>query len=689
MHRFPIRLAALAAMALWSSVAPTERHTLPLFVTSTMPGAPRGVLRMLNDTEAAGAVAIYAVDDTGMRFGPATLTLDAWTAVEFDASDLASGNAMKGLSGGLGALSGDVRLEIETELRIVPAAYVRAADGTLGAMHDTVRAGAAAGGGGGYRYLVPVFNAASEVTQASRLRLINPGDEPAAITIEGRDDTGAAATGGTVQLTLPAGGARTLTARQLEAGDDAAAGQADRNGGAGRTDQTGRASLTGRLGAGVGRWRLSVSSDRLIQVVNVATAASGHMVNLSTVAARGAAPADHEAFTERFRTGGIEFLRGGDRFAFTARADGRFMESGESGGVAIANMGSFRYQGIRPDAGLVTLIHDNGGVCRVNLYFESPADGRFASRCAGGGNPDGIWSGGSWSIGDGAGSPPEESTGMARQGDCHPGLLVGIGAGCTYPGATDEFTVNARGRGRFLDRLAGIRIRIDNETVGGRVYDFQASHEGGGVWLIERVAGMTAQPDFGAATVPGGRTYRVGTAIETLTLPEATGGNGTLTYSLSPGIPGLSFDAVTRRLTGTPSAAGVYGMTYTVTDEDGDTDTLGFIIAVEGGDDGGGAGGGGNAGDTGSGTGDPVSVNATCDPMRVDPTSLRVDFTGSVTAHRRLLAVRVAGYADDRYVGADLVGDMPSGSTRGFSISGIVATAESEVSCAVRVFYSI
>ena len=40
---------------------------------------------------------------------------------------------MKGLSEGLGTLSGDVRLEIETDLQIVPSAYVRAADGTLGA----------------------------------------------------------------------------------------------------------------------------------------------------------------------------------------------------------------------------------------------------------------------------------------------------------------------------------------------------------------------------------------------------------------------------------------------------------------------------------------------------------------------------------------------------------------------------
>ena len=90
--------------------------------------------------------------------------------------------------------------------------------------------------------------------------------------------------------------------------------------------------------------------------------------------------------------------------------------------------------------------------------------------------------------------PPDEvddapETGMKR--DCYPGLLVGIGESCTYPGTTDEFSVNARGRGSFLGRLAGIRIRIDNETINGRVYDFLATHQGEGVWRIDRVAGMT------------------------------------------------------------------------------------------------------------------------------------------------------------------------------------------------------
>ena len=135
---------------------------------------------------------------------------------------------------------GDARLQIETDLAIVPLAFVRAADGTLSAMHDTVR-GASVGGSDGYTYEVPIFNPASDATQVSRLRLINPGDAAASVTIGGRDDSGAVATGGDVTLMLAAGGAQTLTAQQLEAGDTA---------------------ITGQLGAGTGKWRLTVSSDQ-------------------------------------------------------------------------------------------------------------------------------------------------------------------------------------------------------------------------------------------------------------------------------------------------------------------------------------------------------------------------------------------------------------------------------------------
>ena len=93
---------------------------------------------------------------------------------------------------------------------------------------------------------------------------------------------------------------------------------------------------------------------------------------------------------------------------------------------------------------------------------------------------------------------------------------------------------------------------------------------------------------FPAGSGPGDQTFTVGTEIEPLTLPEASGGDGSLTYSLSPAVPGLIFNATAdvRELTGTPSTAGTYDMAYRVRDTDGDIDSLTFTITVEAAGDG-------------------------------------------------------------------------------------------------------
>ena len=81
------------------------------------------------------------------------------------------------------------------------------------------------------------------------------------------------------------------------------------------------------------------------------------------------------------------------------------------------------------------------------------------------------------------------------------------------------------------------------------------------------------------------QTYTVGETIRPLVLPEAVGGNGPLTYELSPVVPGLTFDPGARTLSGTPSAAGTHEMTYTVSDADdntadSDADTRSFTVTV-------------------------------------------------------------------------------------------------------------
>ncbi len=70
---------------------------------------------------------------------------------------------------------------------------------------------------------------------------------------------------------------------------------------------------------------------------------------------------------------------------------------------------------------------------------------------------------------------------------------------------------------------------------------------------------------FVEGTSIAAHTYTAGTAITPLVLPVALGGEGTITYSVSDLPAGLSFDAATRTISGTPEAAtdGAVEVTYT------------------------------------------------------------------------------------------------------------------------------
>ena len=68
-----------------------------------------------------------------------------------------------------------------------------------------------------------------------------------------------------------------------------------------------------------------------------------------------------------------------------------------------------------------------------------------------------------------------------------------------------------------------------------------------------------------------------------VTLPQATGGDGELSYGLEPELPeGLGFDATTLAISGVPTEAmAPTPYTLTATDADGDSATLTFSVAVE------------------------------------------------------------------------------------------------------------
>ena len=213
----------------------------------------QGFVRVVNRSDESGEVRIDAYDDAGTQHGPVTLALGAGRTVHFNSADLEEGNADKGLSGATGAPGeGDWRLVLESALELEVLSYMRTSDGFLTSLHDLAPSGEA-----GHR--VVIFNPGSNANQVSRLRLVNPGAEPAAVRIEGIDDAGASP-GTAVEVTVAGGGSRTLTSQALESG----------------------ASLVGALGDGAGKWRLAVTSDEPVLVMSLLSSPTGHLTNLSS-----------------------------------------------------------------------------------------------------------------------------------------------------------------------------------------------------------------------------------------------------------------------------------------------------------------------------------------------------------------------------------------------------------------------
>ena len=228
-------------------------HVVPMFPAAS-DGVRQGFVRIVNHSPRAGEVRVEAYDDDGTRFGPVTLDVDADATVHFNSGDLEDGNAAKGLAVGTGPGVGDWWLALSSDLDIEVLSYIRTpGDGFLTSMHDVVPPDV----DGDYR--VAIFNPGSNVDQVSRLRLVNPGEQAAEVTITGIDDRGASP-GGDVRVSVPAGAARTFAADALESG----------------------AGLEGALGDGTGKWALRVASDTPVLVMSLLQSPTGHLTNLST-----------------------------------------------------------------------------------------------------------------------------------------------------------------------------------------------------------------------------------------------------------------------------------------------------------------------------------------------------------------------------------------------------------------------
>ena len=226
---------------------------IPMF-PSASDMSRQGFARVINHSSEAGTVRVDAVDDGGG--GPErsiTLAMNPGTAAHFNSDDLESGNRAKRLTGSAGRGEGDWRLDLASGLDIEVLSYIRTPDGFLTSMHDV-----APEDDGVHR--VAILNPGSNIDQVSLLRVINPGGEDATVTISGVDGTGASP-GGDVEVSVPAGAARTFDSADLEAG----------------------IGVSGELGDGEGKWELTVSSDQPIRVMSLLESPSGHLTNLSTI----------------------------------------------------------------------------------------------------------------------------------------------------------------------------------------------------------------------------------------------------------------------------------------------------------------------------------------------------------------------------------------------------------------------
>lgn len=324
-----------------ATVDENDVHVVPLFPGTSNPGR-QGSVRVINHSDEEGSIRIEASDASDRTYDPLTLTIGAKAAAEFNAHDLELGDTGTGLSGGVGAGEGDWRLALSSDLDIEVLAFVLTEDDFLTPINDTVPAV-------GHRHRVALFNPGSNSAQASRLRLENRGTDPAIVSIAGIDDHGASPGSG-VELSLAGGQTRTLTAPELEAGS---------------------LDFDGDIGDGAGKWQLNVESDAPIGVMNLMANPTGHLTNLSSVAAE-PAPANASAFNDR--AVGKRIVQGdGNRYIdFLAGDRYRENRAGET------TTGSYSYSNTGRTTASLSLTTDEGGSCLSDLVFESRSSGRLS-----------------------------------------------------------------------------------------------------------------------------------------------------------------------------------------------------------------------------------------------------------------------------------------------------------------------
>ena len=250
-----ILMLVVASAAYAQDELPEHQHALPFFTSADSP--LQGFARIINRSGRAGNVRIHAIDNTGERYGPVELYVEAGETTHFNSQDLEGGNSSKGLSGGVGDGEGHWWLDLRTNLDIQPNAYIRTADGFVTSMHDVVpRTPGLERHNLEYGYRVVFSNNGSNQNQRSLLRLVNPNNVGIQGTIIALDDAGVP---GDFRhsSSLGAGTAQMITSEDLEDWD---------------------------FGDGHGKWQLTIYADNPIWIMSLVQSPTGHLTNLSTPA---------------------------------------------------------------------------------------------------------------------------------------------------------------------------------------------------------------------------------------------------------------------------------------------------------------------------------------------------------------------------------------------------------------------
>ncbi|MCY4656537.1 MAG: pre-peptidase C-terminal domain-containing protein [Gammaproteobacteria bacterium] len=238
-----------------NTVRNNESLMVPFFPATTDSFGRQGILRIVNLTEDSGSVNVLAYDDAGRSYGPIELFLRRGQAINLNSFDLeqGGGNTVNGVETGIGTSStGDWRFEITSKLDINVLSFVQNSEGFLLPIHDIVPMVDGV-------HKLEFFSAGNNAESESQIRLINPNEQSAEVTIYAMDDE--ATSGGKVQLSIPPQASITVDAQTLEQGGP---------------------GLVGNLGEGTGIWRLDIVTGHSILVMNMLSSRTGFLANLST-----------------------------------------------------------------------------------------------------------------------------------------------------------------------------------------------------------------------------------------------------------------------------------------------------------------------------------------------------------------------------------------------------------------------